>query len=169
MMILKYIMIFLVFLISFFIGNLISRKYVLRVIELKDFKNALNIIETKIKFTYEPLSEVFIQTSKLLSENISKIFLKASNNMKNLNAEEAWYKSLEESTNNLYNEDIENIKNFGKMLGRTDKEGQVSQIELTKTFIEMQIEKAKKEEEKNSKMYKTLGTLVGLALVILLI
>lgn len=169
MIIIKYIMIFLVFLISFLIGNLISKKYILRVKELKDFKNGLNIIESKIKFTYEPLPEVFMQTSKLLSKNISTIFMKASNNMKNLNAEEAWNKSLEEISTNLYREDIENIKNFGKMLGKTDKEGQISQLELTKTFIEMQIEKAKIEEEKNSKMYKTLGAIVGLAFVIILV
>ena len=169
MIILKYIMIFLVFLISFLIGNLISKKYILRLKELKDFKNALNIIESKIKFTYEPLSEIFIQTSKLLSKNISSIFILASNNMKNFTAEEAWNKALESSTTNLYKEDIENIKNFGKMLGKTDKEGQVNQIELTKTFIEMQIEKAKIEEEKNAKLYKTLGAVVGLAFVIILI
>lgn len=169
MIILKYIMIFLVFLITFLIGNIISKKYILRVKELKDFKNALNIIESKIKFTYEPLSEIFIQTSKMVSKNISDIFMHASCNMKEFNAEEAWSKSLEESSNNLQKEDIENIRNFGKMLGRTDKEGQVSQLELTKTFIEMQIEKAKVEEEKNSKMYKTLGTIVGLAFVIILI
>lgn len=169
MIFLKYIMIFLVFLISFLIGNLISKKYILRVKELKDFKNALNIIESKIKFTYEPLPEIFIQTSKLLSKNISAIFVQASNNMKNLNAEEAWNKSLEEASTNLYKEDIENIKNFGKMLGKTDKEGQISQLDLTKTFVEMQIEKAKIEEEKNSKMYKTLGAIIGLAFVIILI
>ena len=169
MIILKYIMIFLVFLISFLIGNLISKKYILRVKELKDFKNALNIIESKIKFTYEPLPEIFIQTSKLLSKNISAMFVQASNNMKSLNAEEAWNKSLEEASTNLYKEDIENIKNFGKMLGKTDKEGQISQLELTKTFIEMQIEKAKVEEEKNSKMYKTLGAIIGLAFVIILV
>lgn len=169
MIILKYIMIFLVFVISFLIGNIISKKYILRVKELKDFKNALNIIESKMKFTYEPLGEIFIQTSKLLSQNISRIFIKASNNMKDLNAEEAWYKALEEANVNLCREDIENIKNFGKMLGKTDKEGQVSQLELTKTFVEMQIEKAKVEEEKNAKLYKTLGTIVGLAFVIILI
>ena len=169
MIILKYMMIFSVFLISFLIGNLISKKYILRVKELKDFKNALNIVESKIKFTYEPLPEIFIQTSNLLSKNISEIFMQASKNMKNMNAEKAWNRSLENSTTNLNKEDIENIRNFGKMLGKTDKEGQVSQLELTKTFIEMQIEKAKVEEDKNAKLYRTLGAVVGLAFVIILI
>ena len=55
------------------------------------------------------------------------------------------------------------------MLGKTDKEGQVSQIELAQTFITTQIKKAEKNEEKNAKLYKTLGATVGLALVIILI
>lgn len=169
MIILKYIIILLVFLICLLIGNIISKRYTLRVKELKDFENAFNIIESKIKFTYEPLPEIFLQTSKLLSENISKIFIRSSQNMKELSAEEAWNKSIEKSNTYLNKEDIENIKSFGKMLGKTDKEGQVSHLELTKTFIEIQIEKARKEEEKNSKLYKTLGVLCGLALVIILI
>ena len=146
-----------------------SKKYVLRLTELKDFKNALNIIESKIRFTYEPIQEIFMQTSKMVSKNISEIFVQASENMKKVNAEEAWDKSIETSITNLKLEDLESIKNFGKMLGKTDKEGQLSRIELTKTFIEMQIDKARIEEEKNSKMYKTLGIIVGLAFVIILI
>ena len=50
MIILKYIMIFLVFFISFLIGNLISKKYILRVEELKEIKSAFHIVESKIKF-----------------------------------------------------------------------------------------------------------------------
>ena len=169
MIIIKYISISLVFGISIYIGNLISRRYTLRLNELKDIKNALNIIESKIKFTYEPLADIFIQTSKMVSKNISEIFVLASNNMKIDNAEEAWEKSVEVNLNNLNKEDIESLKNFGKMLGKTDKEGQISRLELTKTFIEMQIEKAKVEEEKNAKLYKTLGAVVGIAFVIILI
>lgn len=169
MIIIKYIGIFLVFLISLYIGNLISKKYTLRLKELKEIKNAIDIVESKIKFTYEPLPEIFLQTSKMLSSNISQIFVQASNNMKTYDAEEAWNNSIDKTNTNLNEEDIESIKNFGTMLGKTDKEGQINRIELTKTFIEMQIEKARIEEEKNAKMYKTLGAVIGLAIVIILI
>ena len=169
MHIIKYISLLGVFCISFYIGNCISKKYILRLTELKDLKNALNIIESKIRYTYEPLSDIFIQTSKMVSKNISQIFVQASENMKKVNAEEAWNKSIETNVTNLNLEDLESVQNFGKMLGKTDKEGQISRIELTKVFIEMQIDKAKIEEEKNSKMYKTLGIIVGLAFVIILV
>ena len=169
MLILKYIIIILIFFTSVSIGDLVSKKYILRVKELKEFKNAFNIIETKIKFTYEPLSNIFIETSKLLSKNVAKIFESTVIYMKQLNAGEAWNKSLEECETNLNKEDIENIKNFGKMLGTVDKDGQISMLEVTKNFIEMQIDKAKTEENKSSKLYKTLGVIVGLAFIVILI
>lgn len=169
MLILKYIIIILIFFTSIFIGDLVSKKYILRVKELKEFKNAFNIIETKIKFTYEPLPNIFDETSKLLSKNIAKIFENTVTYMKQLNAGEAWNRSLEECETNLKKEDIENIKNFGKMLGTVDKDGQISMLEVTKNFIEMQIDKAKNEENKSSKLYKTLGVIVGLAFIVILI
>ena len=169
MLILKYIIIILIFFTSVSIGDLVSKKYILRVKELKEFKNAFNIIETKIKFTYEPLSNIFIETSKLLSKNVAKIFESTVIYMKQLNAGEAWDKSLEESETNLKKEDIENIKNFGKMLGTVDKDGQISMLEVTKNFIEMQIDKAKTEENKSSTLYITLGVIVGLAFIVILI
>ena len=169
MIIIKYIIISLVFALCFIIGNLISKNYTLRLKELKEIKNALNILESKIKFTYEPLNEMFNEVSKMVSKNISQIFVQASRYIKEMDAEYAWNKAIEMSNTNLNKEDIESIKNFGKMLGKTDKEGQISRLELTQTFIEMQIEKAKVEEEKNAKMYRILGTIIGLAFVIILI
>ena len=159
----------LIFLTCSAIGILKSQKYTHRVNELKEFKNGLNMFKTKIRFTYEPLPEIFKQTSRLVSENISKIFVNASKYMKEVSCEDAWNRSVSESNTYLNKEDIENIKGLGKLLGKTDKEGQISHLELTKTFIEMQIKKAKDEEEKNAKMYKTLGVIFGLAIVIILI
>ena len=55
------------------------------------------------------------------------------------------------------------------MLGKTDLEGQVTQINLTCEFLDKQIEKAEEERKKNEKLYKTLGTVIGMAIVIILI
>ncbi len=169
MLIMKYTIILLILIISTLIGNLISKKYILRTEELKEFKGILNILKNKIEFTYEPLPEIFYDISKVTSSNTSKLLKNVSDKMKYKNAMEAWNESLDEAKTNLNKEDIQNIKVLGKTLGRTNKEGQISNIEVTESFIEMQISKAKKEEEKNSKMYKTLGIIVGLGIVIILI
>jgi stage III sporulation protein AB len=55
------------------------------------------------------------------------------------------------------------------MLGQTDINGQISKVKLTQEFIEKQIEEATVDENKNQKLYKSLGVLCGLTLVIILI
>lgn len=64
---------------------------------------------------------------------------------------------------------MECIKNLGKLLGKTDIEGQVNQVELVKQFLEKQISDAYAEKNKNEKMYQKLGAIVGLMIVIVLI
>ena len=89
--------------------------------------------------------------------------------METYSAKEAWNKSLEEAKTDLTKEDIETLKNLGKILGETDVEGQINQIELTETLLKNQIKEALEEKVKNSKMYRTLGVTVGLAISIILI
>lgn len=170
MQVIKYLMLLLILLSSTYIGILISKKYTNRVKELKQMKNALNIFSTKIKFTYEPIPEMFYEISNKIEAQIGEIFKNASEKMKkNINAGEAWKQALEESNTNMKKEDIETLKTLSNLLGKVDIEGQISEIELVNNFIDNQIEKAEEESKKNVKMYKTLGTTVGLALVILLI
>ena len=66
-------------------------------------------------------------------------------------------------------EDKQTIKTLSKLLGSTDTDGQISQIEVTETFLEKQIREAEEEKQKNEKLYKKLGATIGLAIVIILI
>lgn len=146
----------IILLLSSYLGIMISNKYKNRVIELKEIKKALNMFETKIKYTYETIPDIFLEISENMIYNISNIFKISSENMKYITAKEAWVQAVENSKTNMTKEDIDVIKGLGKLLGKTDMEGQISQIELTDKFIDVQIEKAKKEYEKNEKLYKTL-------------
>ena len=69
---------------------------------------------------------------------------------------------------NLKAEDINLILSLGNMLGKTDVEGQMSEINQFCSLINEQIVIAEEEKNKNSKMYKRLGTIIGLAIVIIL-
>ena len=64
MQFIKYCMLFLVFLSATLIGKYISQKYKFRLDELEEMKNALNIFKSKIKFTYEPIPEIFKQIAQ---------------------------------------------------------------------------------------------------------
>lgn len=77
MYILKYFMLLMIFIASSLIGKFISKKYSYRLEELEKLKNSLNIFKTKIKFTYEPIPEIFNEIGSKISGNIGEIFNKA--------------------------------------------------------------------------------------------
>ena len=169
MLLIKYIMLFLVFASASLIGKYLSKRYVYRLEELEELRNSLDIFKTKIKFTYEPLPEIFEQISKISSKNVSQIFKIAKENMKNINAGMAWSEAIESNQNYLKNEDKEILKMLSKMLGQTDAEGQISQIEITENFLDTKIKEAQIEKQKNEKLYTKLGTTIGLVIVLILI
>ena len=169
MIVIKGIILFFIFFSSTLVGILIAKTYKNRVSDLEEMKNALNMLETKMKFTYEPIPEIFKEISNNIKSSLRDIFVQANKNMENNTAGVAWSLALESSKTNMKEEDIVILKRLNKLLGQTDVEGQVSEIELTKDFLDKQIIKAIKEQEKNEKLYKTLGMITGLAIVIILI
>ena len=152
------------------IGIEIAKKYVLRESELYEFKNAFKIMETKIRYTYEPLKEIFEYIAQTIeTKNVSSFFKIASEKLETVSAKRAWEEAIEGVNFNLNKEDIIDIKGFGKLLGKTDKIGQMSEIELVVSLIDKQIVQASKEREKNEKLYKKIGLIFGIGLVIILI
>lgn len=169
MYIIKYIILFTVFILSALIGKIFSRKYIDRLQELEEMKNFLNVFKSKIKFMYEPIPEIFNEIAINSKTSISYIFKLATIKMKTVNADLAWQESVEESKNNLTQEDKDVIKMLSKLLGQTDVEGQISQIDITQNFLDSQIKEAQEEKQKNEKLYIRLGTTIGLAIVIILV
>ena len=64
MQMIKYLTLIIILASTTYIGILISKKYLNRVKDLKEMKNALNIFSTKIKFTYEPIPQTFKEISE---------------------------------------------------------------------------------------------------------
>ena len=71
--------------------------------------------------------------------------------------------------NNLNKEDVATIQNLSRLLGQTDIEGQISEVEVVNNFLTVQLENASEERRKNEKMYRTLGLVTGLTIAIILI
>lgn len=150
-----------------YIGILKAKTYENRVIELNKFQNALVMFKSKIEFTYEPLKNIFEDISNVIYSNKNNIFLMTM--QKDESIYEAWSESIDEDISNLNKEDKEIIKMLGKLLGKTDIKGQVNEIALTQGLIEKQIEKAELEKNKNVKLYKTMGIVLGIGICIILI
>lgn len=171
MYVLKSLLLLMIFGTSTIIGILISKKYSNRVHILNDLKNALNMFEIKINFSFETIPEIFMDISEKTDGNVSKMFSDTVKNItkENMLAGEAWEKAIDKNSECLKKEDINSIKTLGKLLGKTDIEGQISQIQLVESFLEKQISDASEEKNKNEKMYQKLGAIVGLVIVIVLL
>ena len=165
----KYLLLIGIFGLSTSIGFLISKSYQNRVVELKEFKTILNIMKTKIKFTYEPLAEIFKQIAKDNDTEIEKIFGQMANQLSYYQVKDVWENCIQYADISIKQEDKDVLKKLGKLLGQTDVEGQISEIEVTENFLDMQIENAEEEKKKNQKIYKTLGVVAGLVFVIILV
>lgn len=168
MIIIKLLLSALIIYICTYLGICKAKSYEIREKELKKIKNALNFFRSKIEFTQEPVKEIFMQISKVIYENKTNIFLNCACNLEKEIADIAWNRAVEETSENIKKEDKEILKMFGKLLGKTDKNGQISEIEVTQSFLEKQIQNAEFEKNKNSKLYKSLGTLFGIGIVIIL-
>ena len=104
MQIIKYIILFLILFLSSSLGKILSKKYVHRLEELEEMKNSLNVFKNKIKFTYEPIQDIFEEISKTKVKNIGTIFKNAKEKMEEEIASDAWEEAVEESKNNLKEE-----------------------------------------------------------------
>lgn len=151
------------------IGILFSKKYANREKEIKEMKNGLNMFATKIKFTYEPIPNLFMEIANKIGGNVGEIFQRAATRMKEQTAGDAWKNALEEVNHSFTKEDVTILQNMSRFLGQTDLEGQISEIEVVSQFLTSQLENAGEERKKNEKMYRTLGIVTGLTIAIILI
>lgn len=117
MQFIKYCMLFFVFISSSLIGKYISVKYKYRLEELEEIKSTLNILKNKIKFTYEPIPEIFAEISKNTTSNVSNLYNNAKEKINNrFTASRAWEESVDEYVGNIKKEDKQYIKSLSKLL-----------------------------------------------------
>ena len=116
MQVFKFILLFFVLSGSSYVGILTSKRYSNRTEELKKIKTAISMLETKIKFTYEPLPEIFEQISKTIPDNVGKIFKVASSKLKNTTVKEAWKEAVDTVNLCISKEDKNILKELGNLL-----------------------------------------------------
>lgn len=168
MLIFKIIVITGIIYICSYLGILKSKTFENRVNDLRMVQSSLNMFKTKIEFTYEPIKDIFEEISQIVYQKQENIFENTVLFMEGQDTSTSWYKALENTKNDFSFEDIEVLKTMGKLLGKTDKEGQIREICLTENLLQNQISKAEYEKNKNVKLYKTLGTVLGMGIGIIL-
>lgn len=170
-MLLKVIGSLIVLIASSLLGFSHAKTYAKRPVELKVLQSLLQIFENEISFLSNVLEDAFLKVNKCSDSNVAAFFEGAAANLnEGFCADEAWEKAVKDNIRktNLNKEDESIIISFGKMLGSSDLEGQIKNIHLTVNLLKIQEQKAEELKAKNESMYKNLGILGGVAIIILL-
>ncbi|KNY26696.1 stage III sporulation protein SpoIIIAB [Pseudobacteroides cellulosolvens] len=159
---------------SSFLGFYFSKECTRRPSELRELQRLLQMFENEISFLSSTVTEAFTKLSNYYESSTRLFFSGTAELLKDkngINAFDAWEKAVKENIKKtaLKKEDEAILLSFGKILGASDLEGQINNIRLTLTQLKMQEEKAEEVKEKNRTMYRNLGVLGGLAVVIVLI
>jgi len=164
----------LIIITSGFLGLFLSKECGRRPRELRELQNLLQMFENEISFLSNTIADAFNKLSDYSTSSTRNFFKQTSLNLikgKCCSAAEAWEAAVKENfeKTSLNKEDKEVLISFGKILGASDIEGQIKNIRLTCTQLKMQEEKAEENKKKNEGMYRNLGLLGGLALVIIIV
>ncbi len=170
----KFLFLLSIFILSTMIGMIIAKKYSNRVNELQETITALELLESRMNYTYDTIPEVFSFIARHLKTNIKNIFEYSAEKLnidKNFSAGELLNTTIDEEKIllDLNETDIDILKGLSASLGQVDLENQVKNIRLIIRSLTSQLEEAKKEKEKNFKLCRNMGAIVGVVLIIILI
>lgn len=158
---------------SSFLGYMLARDYIKRPQQLREIQSMLQILENEIAFISNMLKDALYKAGTGTKSPVGFFFREASVILAGgyTDASDAWTRAVTENIDktSLNQEDAEILLSFGKMLGSSDYEGQIRNIRLISSQLHIQEQKAEELRKKNESMYRNLGVLGGLAIVIILI
>ncbi len=130
-------------------------------------------MENEIYYMSRPLGQALSSFSRnkrgrmtLFSKRVSEIL-----SLQELTIETAWKKSVGEFQHQwiLHRDEWNLLFSVGEMLGKTDRENQSSFLRMMREKFVIQEKRADEDRARKEKLYKNLGALGGLAIVLVLI
>ncbi len=158
---------------SSLLGFILSNTYIERTKLIKGLLSTLQMLETEIVYGATPIPILLKKVGNKSKKEIGDIFLYTSNLLNEKqgeNFEKIWNDSVSKKVEGtaFNNDDVEILLSLGKNLGISNCEDQVKHIKLIREEFKRQYEISIIEQNKNAKLYKNLGFLLGLAIVIIL-
>ena len=157
-----------------YLGIVFAGKFKSRVRQLMQLENTMVQLEFDIDFANITLEESFLRIGKNQDGVLKDMLLYISKRLQKdpgCELKRLWQRAVQKYNEslNLTDGDIQIITDFFKTLGSGDREKEKNNIRITALRLKMAVEEAKIEAEKNSKMYRGLGFLSGIFLVIVLL
>lgn len=173
MMIIRLIISITIILSCTIIGYYLANRYNKRYINLVKLQNCIQLLETEIVYCSTPLPEALENVYHKCDKSVSFIFKDLKDLLivnRKLNVHEAFYQQEKNLSKKLYLDfqDIETLMALGRVLGISDREDQEKHFKLVLTQLKNCQKDAEEKKQVNEKLFKNLGILTGLTIVILL-
>jgi stage III sporulation protein AB len=145
-----------------------------RVRQLQELQNSMMQFEYDIDYLGVPIEQTIEKLSKNSCGELKEVFLYMDRRLKNgpvFSMEKLWMRALERYEDNLMltKSDVQIIRDFAGLLGAGSREKELNNIKVTSMRLKLAEDEARALEVKNSKMYRGLGLLLGVFIVVMLI
>jgi len=141
--------------------------------QIRELKNALQVLEAEILFGQAPIKEACEKVANQVPAPLSWFFKEFSEQLDQGGSSlyEVWEDRLQQywPMSALGDGEKEVMRQFGQTLGQHDFTGQQKHIRLALSHLERELEDAREQQQRYSKMVKSLGFLTGLLLILLFI
>lgn len=159
---------------SSLLGFIFANTYVERTKLLNSLLSTLQMLETEIVYGATPIPAIMQKVGNKTKKEIGNIFLFAAD-LLNLNSgqtfDEIWHNAVTQGAKHtcLSREDVDLLLSLGKNLGISNCKDQMKHIRLIQEEFKRHYELALIEQSKNTKLFKNLGFLLGMAIVIIVL
>lgn len=154
------------------IGFYLAKQYSDRPKQIRQWTSALKAIEAEIMYNATPMNQLAKQLGDQMPPPCSYFFKWLDEELKltTQNLSEAWDKTmaLYIPYTALKKKEQESLRQFGQTLGRYNRLEQEKQIHLTLNHLEREEAEARADQAKYEKMWRNLGFLLGVFIVLLL-
>lgn len=159
---------------SSMVGWQMGRYYAFRPLDIRTLIISLQMLETEIVYGATPLHRALAKIGERMRAGIGSLFLTASELLvkdEPLGTNECWRQAIEKNWGQtaLRKTEKDILLTLGLVLGNSDRDDQQKHLRMAITHLQGLEEEARSEKQRYEKMYKSLGFLGGLLVVILML
>lgn len=156
------------------IGFQQAARYAARPRQLRQVAHALQRLETEIGYGHTPLPEALERTAEAVPEPIAILFQKAAEGIagtEGLSFRESWEQAIKNGwdATAMRNNEQAVLLRLGSSLGISDKEDQMKHLRLALLQLKAEEDSAREDQARYEKMWKSLGVLIAVLVVILMV
>lgn len=142
--------------------------------QLRQAAHALQRLETEIGYGHTPLPEALLRTAEATPEPIAALLREAAdgiNGEDGMSFQECWERSVSACWSNTSLKNGERLVwlRLGTTLGISDKEDQSKHLKLALSQLKAEEESARDDQARYETMWKSLGVLLAVLIVILMV